>query len=288
MKEEEFYIGYYPNAPKNIAKVIKIAVGVIFSIIFLTIFVITRSENGFANSQFEYGTLTELEGILYQKPVPMLRVFTGKDASGKNLYKSVLLVNLNKFGAENLLMEYTRKGISEGESLVKLRGTLIYHDGVTVMELTEQENALLGFSKTICGENKTSKTEIFDEEKPAFEVKKADSPCDLRTLKTYGEVAFDGEIIDPKCFFGAMKPGFGKPHRDCAIRCIAGGIPPVFVVKNPNGEVNYMLITDENGQAINQIILKFVAIPMKLQGNLEKIDEWFVLRVKTNVNKKPR
>ena len=39
-----------------------------------------------------------------------------------------------------------------------------------------------------------------------------------------------GEIVDPKCFFGVMKPGEGKPHKDCAIRCILGGIPPVLKV----------------------------------------------------------
>ena len=95
-QEEEFYIGYYPKAPKGIAKVNKIAVGVVAVILLLTAFIISRSEKKMPTSQFEYGTLTELEGILYSQPVPMLRVQTGQDANEQAIYKSVLLVNFLK------------------------------------------------------------------------------------------------------------------------------------------------------------------------------------------------
>lgn len=270
-KEDEFYIGYYPEAPKSISKTIQIAIGLVILLIIGVAFIITKNEKGFSNSQFEYGTLTELEGVLYRKPVPMLRMLTGKTSDGKDLYKSVLLVNFLKFGAENLLIAYTEKGVSEGESLVKLRGTLIYHDGVTVMELTEQENALCGI------------VEKKNTEKSTIEVRKFDKIIENRITENLGEISLQGEIIDPKCYFGAMKPAESSPHRDCAIRCISGGIQPVFVVKNPKGEANYMLITDDNGNAINEKILEFVGIPVKLKGKLEKIDEWFVLRI--NVKK---
>lgn len=253
--KDEFYIGYYPNAPKGIAKTVQISIGAIIVTILVTVFVIAKSEIGFTNSQFEYGTLTELEGVLYRKPVPTLRVYTGKDANGKDLYKSILLVNFSKFGAQSLLAAYTQNGVSESESVVRLRGTLIYYDGITVMELTEQENALL-------------------------EVKKSNNS--IRLLKELGEISLEGEIVDPKCYFGAMKPGENTPHRDCAIRCISGGIPPVFMVKNPSGETNYMLLADQNGNAINDKILKYVGIPIILKGSLDQVDEWFVLKVNPN------
>jgi hypothetical protein len=41
-------------------------------------------------------------------------------------------------------------------------------------------------------------------------------------------LAFRGEIIDTKCFAGAMKPGTGKAHKSCAILCLRGGIPPAL------------------------------------------------------------
>jgi hypothetical protein len=43
-----------------------------------------------------------------------------------------------------------------------------------------------------------------------------------------------GEIVDTKCFLGVMNPGSGKVHRDCAARCLSGGIPPALV---SNGKV---------------------------------------------------
>ena len=253
-KNDEFYIGYLPKAPKGIARILTITVGVLAVIVLASAWVITRFEKDFSNSQFEYGTLTELEGVLYQQPVPMLRIYTGQDAQGQALYKSVLLVNFLKIGADNLLAAYAKKGVVEGQSIIKLRGTLIYYDGVTMMELTEKENALI-------------------------EVKEAIQATAPRPQVSQGEVLLQGEIIDPKCYFGAMKHGEGKPHRDCAIRCISGGIPPVLVVKNQQGETNYMLLTNEKGEPINQEILPYVGLPVEVKGRLEKIDEWWVLKI---------
>ena len=114
--EEEFYIGYYPKAPTGIAKSNKIAVAVVAVILLLTAFVISRSEKKLPTSQFEYGTLTELEGVLYSQPVPMLRVLTGQDANGQAVYKSVLLVNFLKHGAAPLLKAYQKKGFVEAQN----------------------------------------------------------------------------------------------------------------------------------------------------------------------------
>ena len=64
-----------------------------------------------------------------------------------------------------------------------------------------------------------------------------------------------GEIVDSKCYFGAMRPGFGKTHRACAVRCISGGIPPVLAATNYEGDVNYFLIRGSNKEAINKEVL---------------------------------
>jgi hypothetical protein len=253
-QEKEFYIGYYPNAPKGIAKTIKIVIGILAVIVLITAFIITRSEKQMPTSQYEYGTLTELEGIVYSQPVPMLRVHTGTDANGQTVYKSILLVNFLKHGAAPLLAAYKKRGMTEAQSLVKLRGTLIYHDGVTLMELTEEENALVNIRETV-------------------------TPVAALQRDNLGEAELNGEIVDSKCYFGVMKPGFGKPHRDCAIRCISGGIPPVMVVKNEKGEAQYMLLVGQNGEPINQEVLTFVGLPIRLKGQLEKMVDWYVLKV---------
>jgi hypothetical protein len=65
-----------------------------------------------------------------------------------------------------------------------------------------------------------------------------------------------GQIVDPKCFLGAMKPGDGKTHKACAALCLRGGIPPAFV---SDGHV-YLLI-DPHGNVLDSNALdKVIAV----------------------------
>ena len=50
-----------------------------------------------------------------------------------------------------------------------------------------------------------------------------------------GVATLRGEIVDSKCYLGAMKPGDQKTHKACATLCIRGGIPPVLVERLPGG-----------------------------------------------------
>ncbi|MES1218019.1 MAG: hypothetical protein ABUT20_21105, partial [Bacteroidota bacterium] len=87
------------------------------------------------------------------------------------------------------------------------------------------------------------------------------------------------EIVDPKCFFGVMKPGQGKPHKDCAIRCILGGIPPVLKVADEKGNQNYYLVVGPSGERINEAVKDFVAEPVTITAKVVKYDDWVVLYV---------
>jgi hypothetical protein len=51
-----------------------------------------------------------------------------------------------------------------------------------------------------------------------------------------------GEIIDSKCFLGVMNPGQGAAHRDCAVRCLSGGVPLMFAYRNANGGSHLALL----------------------------------------------
>jgi hypothetical protein len=98
--------------------------------------------------------------------------------------------------------------------------------------------------------------------------------------KDLGAMTIKGEIVDPKCYFGVMKPGQGKPHKDCAIRCILGGIPPVLKVTDENGRNNYYLITGENGERMNEAVKDFVAEPVSVTARAVRHDDWVVLYTK--------
>jgi hypothetical protein len=77
---------------------------------------------------FEYGKLTEVKGIYYNNPVPLLKVF-----DKNNLSITIPLVGYGKHGAETAIMELEKeKGVSLNGKEVTLKGTLIYGDGKTL------------------------------------------------------------------------------------------------------------------------------------------------------------
>ncbi|MEA5467094.1 hypothetical protein [Leptothoe sp. PORK10 BA2] len=93
-----------------------------------------------------------------------------------------------------------------------------------------------------------------------------------------GKFAIAGEIVDGKCYPGIMKPGRTKTHRACAIRCISGGVPPVFRAQNQSGQALYFLLSDTQGKAVNDRILSLVADPIQITGNVIQYGNTFILK----------
>ena len=255
-KEEEFYIGYTEQAPKGVAGFIKRTLIITALLLVLIATSLVLYQKGFSNATFELTEQTSLKGVLSKEPQPFLKVHTGNDVYGNPLYKNVLLLNYGKFGAHDLLKNFEKKVAQPLEqTMVELEGKLLYHNGVTLLELSKQETSLLSHSK-------------------------------LKTIGAYeafrqdmGTVSLQGQIIDPKCYFGAMKPGEGKPHRACAIRCISGGIPPVLAIQRNDHSAAYYLLLGAKGEAINQKVLDFVAEPVEVRGRLKLYDEWSVIYI---------
>ena len=75
-----------------------------------------------------------------------------------------------------------------------------------------------------------------------------------------GGATLAGEIIDPKCYFGAMKPGEGKIHKACATLCLRGGIPPMFMTTDEQGRHVYYLLTKPDGRGSNHDKLQRVPV----------------------------
>jgi hypothetical protein len=96
-------------------------------------------------------------------------------------------------------------------------------------------------------------------------------------------VVLRGEIIDPKCYAGAMKPGGGKAHKGCAVLCLRGGIPPVLVSVAPGGAMVYDVLVDAEGRALTgealEAILPYVADVVKVTGVRETRHGLRLLRI---------
>jgi hypothetical protein len=80
-----------------------------------------------------------------------------------------------------------------------------------------------------------------------------------------GAVTLAGEILDSKCWFGAMRPSEGKVHKSCASLCIRGGIPPAFFVRGP-GEQSALMIMSTGGRAYGPELLGLIADPVRVSG----------------------
>ncbi len=98
-----------------------------------------------------------------------------------------------------------------------------------------------------------------------------------RQVTDLGPVMFTGEIVDTKCHLGVMNPGDGKVHRDCAARCISGGAPPGFLVRDAAGETRLLLLTRSDGRPIGREVLDYVAEPIRITGRLERSGTTLVL-----------
>lgn len=251
--QDDFYIGWQPKSPHSYTKAMSLFIGFLLIVVPLSAFLLVNSQNNFSTARFEFGKTTEIEGILVKDPVPMLKLEASKTSDGKTHYQNILLVAFGKRGAKGDIRKMEQENGDLQGKLVRLKGTLIYGDGKTLLELTEGKEALLDV-KTVAN------IFISQEEK-------------------YGTTTLKGEIIDPKCYFGVMKPGEGKIHRSCAIRCISGGIPPVLRIKDTEGNTDYCLLVGSNGENINDKILEYVASPIEISGQLSKLDDWLLFRV---------
>jgi hypothetical protein len=257
MKNEEFYIGWMPSAPAGFSGFIRKYLAVLLPLVILLGLVLALSQKKFDTGNFEFGKLTEVKGVYFNQPVPLLKVVNGKDIWRNYSYITIPLVGYGKHGAEGIIADIEKeKNTSLDKKEITLKGTLLYNDGKLIMQVDGNDKPLVNVSKGIT------------------------SPDLLPQLKELGTQTVKGEIVDPKCYFGVMKPGQGKPHRDCAIRCILGGIPPVMRVQNEKGEANYYLVVGPNGEKMNEAVRDFVAEPTEITARVVQYDDWIVLYIK--------
>ncbi len=259
MNNEEFYIGWMGEAPKSFVTWIRKYLIVLLPVIIVLGVLLALSQKKFGTGTFEFGTLTEVKGIYFNKPVPNIKVVDGKNIFGNESYITVPLIGFGKHGADGVIADLEKeKNISFEGKEITLKGTLLYNDGKLLMQVDGNDKPLVNVS----GANINS--------------------VGLQNTKELGIIEVKGEIVDPKCFFGVMKPGEGKPHKDCAIRCILGGIPPVLKVTDEKGNQNYYLIVGANGEKMNEAVQDYVATPVEINARAVAYGDWIVLYVHPN------
>lgn len=151
--------------------------------------------------------------------------------------ESFLVVGMGKFGVHD------RVGPHAG-ARCRLSGWSLARDGRRMIELDPDPGAI----------------EVLDA-----------GPVPGRVDATPGSAAtVSGEIVDGKCFLGAMKPGDGKGHKACAILCIAGGLPPMLATRRPDGSHAMILLLHEGSTDLPREVLDLVSEPVVVDGTLRR------------------
>ena len=128
-------------APKVLVQFIKKYLLFIFILAIVLAVLLAVSQKKFGTGNFEFGTLTDVKGIYFDKPVPCIKVLNGKDIWGNSSYLTIPLVGYGKHGAEGAIREMEKeKNTTLNQKELTLRGTLLYNDGVTILQVDKNDN----------------------------------------------------------------------------------------------------------------------------------------------------
>ncbi|MCA8900335.1 MAG: hypothetical protein KDA53_03710 [Hyphomonas sp.] len=111
-------------------------------------------------------------------------------------------------------------------------------------------------------------------------IREDDTPADPSLVfpkpEPLGRISLAGEILDSKCWFGAMRPSEGKVHKSCASLCIRGGIPPAFFARDRANKSALMIMMD-GGRPYGYDLLPFLADPVQIDGALSRWGDLLIL-----------
>ncbi len=238
MIEKDFYIGYLKKMPKSLARFVKPLAALFLAVGVGLVFVFWLGQKPFAKSYFEFGQEKAFEGTIQAQPIPFLLVEKAEKFNGLPSFQRIPLVAVGKHGVDEKVTKLNGQR-------VKLKGTLIYRDGLQMIEVVDGSAEVLSAG--------------------AAQMEERTESLGTQTLR--------GEIVDSKCYLGVMNPGQSKPHRECAVRCISGGIPPLFVVKDTKGNTSELWLLSEKGETVNRDVLDFVAEPLEITGEVKRLGD---------------
>jgi len=240
---DEFYQGFSPTIPKGILRFLLILIPLIALIVVALSLFLPSLHNQY--SQATFTGFREFEGLIVDRPVPHIMIPRQGSTNSDNAYSRYVLAGTSKVSVDKKVLDLAGKW-------VKLNALPVFRDGMTLLAVPARKPKIV-------------------------------EPAPNQSLtppqgKTLGNFTLAGEIVDTKCNLGIMKPGRLKVHRDCAIRCISGGVPPSLRVVDATGNIKYFLLVDSESKAVNSRILDVVADPVSITGEVVQYGGLFVLK----------
>ena len=230
------YVGYLP-LPRSLKTVLVVICSFAVATMFVAAALTALMHSDPGDAIREDQQRHTLSGTIITKPYPMIVAADRGDGKAG----LVLVVESGKHGSAPRLDPFEGK-------LMSLAGNLLHRDDNYLLKLAEGADAI----------------KLLEQRSPA-------SPASV----SMGRQTLRREVVDSKCYLGAMKPGIGNPHRTCAVLCLSGGIPPL-VVTNDRPPRAYV-ISDLAGNAATAEIADFVAEPLEVSGEVKSLAGTLVL-----------
>jgi nitrite reductase/ring-hydroxylating ferredoxin subunit len=242
---EAFFVGYlaFPESLKRFHRRIGFGLASAFALLAI---LVGASQRPLGAGDFEYGIESEIEGLLRAAPLAAIwRVGGAVDRP----FEVVPLVGRGKHGP--------------GAEVLALAGRPVRARGSWIRRGRE---SLFEIASAVPSPEPYAVPAVSD---PMAAVSGARSPL--------GWTALAGEIVDSKCFLGVMKPGEGRSHKACAIRCVSGGSPAALVARGPAGETAVLWLVSPAGAPLGRELLDVVGEPVSAAGELVRLGDRVIL-----------
>jgi DMSO/TMAO reductase YedYZ heme-binding membrane subunit len=236
----DFFIGWQSKMAPSLARYVRFTAIALAVLVPMVMGAFVWFEHPVDRGRFDFGVETPFEGMLYERPIPRLRVTT---ADGRAI--DHVLVGPGKFGPPAVIA-------GTNGHRVRFTGSLIVREPLHMIELNRPETFT-----------------VIDREAPS-----AADPA----VSPLGEGRFAGELVDTKCFFGVMRPATGKVHRGCAVRCLSGGVPPGLLVRDTHGNGVVFLLASPGEEPL-RFDVQLAGTLIEVDGRLELNGDTPVLRV---------
>ncbi len=237
-RDEDFFIGWAETPKADRRFLLGASLGLL-TLAGASAALLARSNGPVGTGRWDMGDVRTFSGVLVREPYPMLRSF-GPDSAPRTAF----LVGSGKTGVQRRLGAVPDGPVSVVGSLIE-RGD---HAMIAAIDESDWIRATAG---------------------------PADASFMNWNTEQQGEVLLVGEILDAKCWFGAMRPGSGHVHKACASLCVRGGLPPAFcsggLVCGDSSIAPLLLRAD--GSAHGEELLELIADPVRAIGRLVRVGD---------------
>ncbi|MFN0128137.1 MAG: Rieske 2Fe-2S domain-containing protein [Verrucomicrobiales bacterium] len=266
----EFYIGWQSKMAPALARFVCRATIPLAALVPLTIGLVTWFQHPVDRGRFEFGLKKQFEGILFEHPIPRLRL-SGVD--GKAI--DHILVGAGKFGPPAIIAGAHGKR-------VRFSGSLIVREPLHMIELNRPDT----FTVLEADKEGLRPADLRDDSRgpkgsaAAWQRESAAGRTSLvdDAAASLGTGRFVGELVDTKCYTGVMRPATGKVHRGCAIRCLSGGVPPGLLVCDARGDGVVFFLAGPGDEPLRYDV-QLAGTLIEVEGSLELHGDTPVLRV---------